>query len=151
MGRARNNGKSREASEDEPVAVAPVELAIGIGKTEVGEAAQQRGKGELSLHTGEHGAEAVMDAVPEGKVTGFGPVDVELLGVFIVGGVSVGGRQTDDHLGADRDRHVADLHGLDRVAKCRVGNGGVEAEALLHGRGELARVASKFGELVGVA
>jgi hypothetical protein len=66
-------------------------------------------------------------------------------------GVPVGGRQADDDLGADGDCRVADLHRLDRVAECRVGNGGVVAEALLDGRGDFGGVGSELGELLGVA
>ncbi len=45
----------------------------------------------------------------------------------------------------------AEGHGLDRVTERRVGNGRVEAEQLLDGRGDLVGVAPELGELGRVA
>src|SRR5262249_54807994 len=139
-----------ETTEDEPVAVAPVEVLETDRRTELREAVQQRTEGQLSFHARQRGAEAEVDTVAEGEVTDVRPVDVERLGLRVPLLVPVGRRQRDDHLGPGRDRRAAQLHLLDRVAERRVRNGRVVTQQLLHGAGDPARVGSQARQLVRV-
>jgi hypothetical protein len=71
-----------------------VQVAGGDGEAKLGEAAQQRSEGKLAFHAGQHGAEAVVDAVPERQVTGLGPADVEQLRARISTCIPVRGGQS---------------------------------------------------------
>ena len=65
---------------------------------ELREPAEERPEGQLALHAGQRRTETVMDAVPEGEMTGLVPVEVERLGAGVSVCVPVGRRQADDHL-----------------------------------------------------
>ena len=114
----------------------PPQLVVGDGESQLREASQQRPEGEVPLQPGERGAEAVVDAVSEGEVTGARTVDVEHLGIVVHALVVVRGRQADDDLGAGGDRHPAQFDRLDGVPERRVRDRGVEAQELLQRRRE---------------
>ena len=61
----------------------PPQLVVGDGESQLREASQQRAQGDVPLQAGERGAEAVMDAVPEGEMTDARTVDVEHLGIVV--------------------------------------------------------------------
>jgi hypothetical protein len=57
--------------------MAPVQVLRRNGQSELWKTSQQRAESETTLHARQRGAEAVMDAVAEGQMTGCGSVYVE--------------------------------------------------------------------------
>ena len=55
----------------------PVQVLRRDGQGELRETSQQRSEGEMAFHARQRGAEAVVDAMPEGQMAGHGPIDVE--------------------------------------------------------------------------
>ena len=97
------------------------------------------------------GAEAVMNAVPEGQMAAVDAGDVERLGVLVAVRVAVGGGQRDDHLGVGGDDDVAERDVLGGVAERRVRDGSVPAQHLLDRARQQAGSGDQRGALVGVA
>src|SRR5262249_9383527 len=75
----RDAGELDETTEDEPVAVTPVQLIIGDGQSELREAGEQRTQRELAFHARQGGPEAEVDAVPEREVMRVASFEVERL------------------------------------------------------------------------
>ena len=77
------DGELGQAAQHEAVAVPPVQVLRRDGEGELWEPPQERAEREVALHAGQRRAEAVVHAVPEGEMTGHGPVDVERLGARV--------------------------------------------------------------------
>ena len=148
--RAGSDGQSGEAAQHQAVTVSPVELAAGQRQAHLGESVEETAEGEATLEAGQRRAEAEVDAVAESQVTIPSSGQVELVGSVDVVGVTVGGGQVDDDLGAGRDGGVTDLERLGGPAEGRVGDGRVVADELLDGAGPDVRVGPEPAELVGV-
>ena len=129
----------------------PPQLVVGDGESQLREASQQRAQGDVPLQAGERGAEAVMDAVPEGEMADARTVDVEHLGIVVGVLVAVRRRQADDDLGAGRNRHAAQFDRFDGVSKRRVRDRRVEAQELLQRRLEPFGIATQQRQLTRVA
>src|SRR5258706_3903641 len=63
--RARDDRQLRKSTENESVAMTPMQLVDGHGEAELRKATQQRPERKLPLHTSERRTEAEMDAVSE--------------------------------------------------------------------------------------
>ena len=105
----------------------------------------------MALHAGQRRAETVMDAMPEGEVTGLIPVEVERLGARVSVRVTVRGGQADDDLRTGGDRHATECERRCCVSKRRMRHRCVVAEEFLHGLWELGGVGAELCQLDGVA
>src|SRR5580704_9700884 len=120
------------------------------GEGEFWVSVQERPEGELAFDARQWGAETVMDAVPEGEVTGLTPVEVEPLGAGVSVRVSVRRRKANDDLSAGGDCDATEIQRPSRVSKRRVRDGCVEAEELLHGLWDLGGIGAELSQRDGV-
>src|SRR5690349_12043768 len=75
-----DNRELVQASQNETVAVAPMQFVHRHREAEVGEALEQRTEREFSFHARKGRAEAEVNAVTESEMPGVGPLDVEIVG-----------------------------------------------------------------------
>jgi hypothetical protein len=90
LSRPRDDREVGETTEDEPVAMAPVQLLAGDGQSELREAEKQRAQRELAFHARQRGAETEVDAVSERDVVRVAAFEVECLRVGSTVGIPVG-------------------------------------------------------------
>src|SRR5215472_5548822 len=101
--RAEDDRQFGQATQYQPVAVAPAQRRPGDGQPHGRETAVQGGERDHALEPGQPGTQAVVNAVAEGHVAGIGPGDVESLRVGVPGRVPAGCGQRDDYLGEGWD------------------------------------------------
>src|SRR3989440_4305254 len=90
LSRPRDDRELGETTEDEPVAMTPVQLLAGDGQSELREAEKQRTQRELAFHARQGGAEAEVDAVSERDVVRVAAFEIECLRVDGTIGIPVG-------------------------------------------------------------
>src|SRR5205814_6820735 len=141
--RTRSEGdlQGYDAAEDDVVLVGRRVVA----KLDVAEPPGQRPEGDLTLGSGQRGAEAVVDAEAERQVAVVGPPDVEALRIGELGGIAVGGREEQDRLLVLRNGAAGHLDVLEHDPTVDLDRR-VEAEALLDGRSGQRRVVREPGE-----
>lgn len=101
------------------------------------------------FHSGEGGAEAVVDAVAEGEVVAGAAGDVEAVGVGEVAGIAVGGSEADEEHGAGGKVDAGHGDGAGGGAEQAM-HGGVPPEDFLDGGGEQVGAIGEELCLVGV-
>src|SRR6185312_14188643 len=131
IARAEDDRQFGQASQYQPVAVAPAQRRPWDGQSHGGEAAEQGGERYQALEPGQPGAQAVVNAVAEGQVAGVRPGDVEFIRVVVSGRVPVGRGQRDEHLGEGRDDDPAEGDVLGGVPERRVRHGRVPPQDFL--------------------
>ena len=106
-------------------------------------------EGDLGLELGEHVAQAVVDAEPEGQVlAGVGAGDVEVLAGVELGLVPVGRAHEEQQLRAFGDGDAADFGVLEGLAAPADDRAGV-AQDLVDGGGDFLRVLHQLLPLLG--
>jgi hypothetical protein len=141
------DGEPIETAQHQPVAVGPVQLVPRYGQADVGEAFEQRGERDPGFETGERGAQAEVDAVPEPEVGAHPAGDVEPLRVVVHVRITVRGREAHQQLLVGRNDDPSDLQRLRRDAERGVRDGGRESDELLDRVRDQARVANQCLQL----
>src|ERR1700733_12976073 len=145
---AEADGKLGEAAEHETVAVGPAQLAAVNGKLEIGEATEQRAKGDPRLEPSEGCTQTEMDAVSESEMWTRLTADVKHRRVVVEVRIMIGRTEANQHLLTCRDLHAGQIHGLCRDTKGCVRNGRRKPDQLLDRGGQPRRDLTKASPLV---